>query len=131
MNTINPLPADPDGTLWETFTSRFGALDGYRSTSKQHVLWTVFRSGIQYAEADADRLRRAHEIVERERDQARRERDAAVRQGELKARVERGLAEAAEADRDEWESHAEARSPLDMTVRDLILEVVNGARNGL
>ena len=64
-------------------------------------------------EADRDRWRRAHEIVEQERDQARdrcreleRERDAAVRQGELKARTERELAEAAEADRDGWKARA-------------------------
>lgn len=60
------------------------------------------------AKADVDRWRRAHEIVERERDQARRERDAAVRQGELKARTERDLAEAAERERDEWKARAEA-----------------------
>lgn len=110
--THQDLPDDPDDR-WETFKSRFKEFDGYRSEAHQHSLWTVFRSGVQYAEArildhlnanggvpadsgddfvpfgtgphwkdaarrfeaDADRLRRAHEIVETERDQARHERN--------------------------------------------------------
>lgn len=123
LNSVHPkprpvtrqdLPDDPDDR-WETFRSRFKEFDGYRSEAHQHSLWTVFRSGIQYAETrmldhlnanggvpasredaaladrlerqaatigelqgsflrverDADRWRRAHSIVEQERDQAR------------------------------------------------------------
>ena len=59
------------------------------------------------AENDADRWRRAHSIVEQERDQAREQRDEAWRVAGEQTRLERDRAEAAERERDEWQASAD------------------------
>ena len=58
--TRNDLPSEDD-FQWEMFESRFGQFDGYRSPAKQHDLYTVFKSGIQYGQSrDLDHLNAHH-----------------------------------------------------------------------
>lgn len=153
--THQDLLDDPDDR-WETFKSRFKEFDGYRSEAHQHSLWTVFRSGIQYAETrmldhlnangvvpvpvgraannmlretlanverDRDRLRRAHEIVEQERDQAR---DSLRSLRGAHSRLTRDYrhlsdrAEAAESSTAPAVTHADIEKVIDQTLEKLV-----------
>ena len=124
--TRNDLPSEDD-FQWEMFESRFGQFDGYRSPAKQHDLYTVFKSGIQYGQSrDLDHLNAHHPKPDpdtsaaawkRMWDQASRARDAAVEraeQAEREASTWRTSTESAHSDflqaahdRDLWKDSAE------------------------